>query len=101
MKKFYTEQQVYEKTSLSELQGAWENFKTTLLKQLPFENSDKIIFHMNEAMSWKVVRDLHEMKNIYMLIRNIIIKTQQYETLVEELNEIKFCLDDALEEYGK
>ncbi len=101
MKKFYTEQQVYEKTSLSELQGAWENFKTTLLKQHPFDNSDKIIFHMNEAMSWEVVRNLHEMKNIYMLIRNIIIKTQQYETLVEELNEIKSCLDDALEEYGK
>jgi hypothetical protein len=37
---FYTEQTSYEKTSLSDLQGALENFKHILLYLHPFPGSD-------------------------------------------------------------
>ena len=97
---FYTEQTSYKKTSLSDLQGAWENFKHTLLCLHPFSGSDRIIFHLNEAMSWEMVRDLKKMKNVYLLIRNMCLKSEKAEEMREDLEEIKECLDEAIEEYG-
>lgn len=97
---FYTEQSSYEKTSLSDLQGAWENFKHTLLCLHPFLSSDRIIFHLNEATSWEMVRDLKKMKDVYLLIRNMCMKSEKAEELKEDLEEIRVCLDEAVEEYG-
>lgn len=97
---FYTEEPKYIKTSLSDLQGAWENFKETLLSIHPFEDSDRIIFHTYEAMSWEVVRDLQKMKKIHLLISNIVQKTEGHDALVSYLEEIRICLEEALAEYG-
>uniref|UniRef100_I2PWW7 Uncharacterized protein n=1 Tax=Desulfovibrio sp. U5L TaxID=596152 RepID=I2PWW7_9BACT len=97
---FYTEQTPYEKTSLHGLQGAWENFKHTFLCLHPFSGSDRIIFHLNEAMSWEMVRDLKKMKDVYLLIRNMCLKSEKAEELNEDLEEITKCLDEAVEEYG-
>lgn len=96
---FYTEEAGYTKTSLSDLQGAWENFRETLLSMHPFENSDMIIFHTNEAMSWEVVRDLKKMKNLHLRIGNIILKTGCHDDLAICMDDIKTCLDEAFEEY--
>ena len=101
MKKFYTEQSGYVKTSLSDLQGAWENFKSVLLEQHPFEGSERVIFHTQEAMSWEIVRDLHKMKDLYLLIKNIISKSSCSEKFQEELDDILICLGEAIGEYGK
>ena len=95
---FYTEQTSYEKTSLSDLQGAWENFKHTLLCLHPFPYSDRIIFHLNEAMSWEMVRDLKKMKDVYLLIRNMCMKSEKAEELTGDLEVIRDCLDEAIEE---
>ena len=97
---FYTEKSRYTKTSLSDLQGAWGNFKHTLLTLHPFPEFDRIFFHLNEATSWEVVRDLAEMNNIYLLIRNICLKSERADELLEDLNEIKVCLAEAKNEYG-
>ena len=97
---FYTEENGYTKTSLSDLQGAWENFRETLLSVHPFENSERILFHTNEAMSWEVVRDLIKMKNLHLLISNIIVKTECHDDLAMCLDAIGTCLDEAVEEYG-
>ena len=97
---FYPESTHYEKTSLSDLQGAWESFRGTILSLHPFPGSDRIIFHTNEAMSWENVRNLMNMKNIYVLIRNIALKATQSETIEDDLNQIKDCLDEAIKECG-
>lgn len=98
---FYTEQSGYEKTSLSELQGAWDNFKCNLLTLHPFDESNRLLFHTYEAISWEIVRDLLKMKDLYLLIRNIASKSEMAESFKEDLDAIKDCLDDAIEEYGK
>lgn len=79
--------------------GACENFKHTILCLHPFPGSDRIIFHLNEAMSWEMVRDLKKMKDVYLLIRNMCLKSQKAEELKEALEDIRVCLDVAITGY--
>jgi hypothetical protein len=65
---FFTEPVQYEKTILSDLQGAWECLRTTVTEQAGFEGWDKMLFHINEAMSWETVRQLDRMKPLLVLI---------------------------------
>jgi hypothetical protein len=53
---FFIEPLVYEKTALSDLQGAWENLRQDLIGHAGFEGWDTMLFHVNEAMSWETVR---------------------------------------------
>jgi len=55
---FYKEPTQYERTALSDLQGAWTILRETVVENFGFPGSDKIIFHIDEAMSWECVRDL-------------------------------------------
>ena len=49
---FITEPTGYEKTAISDLQGSWENLRDAVVDNFGFPDSDKLIFHINEAMSW-------------------------------------------------
>ena len=48
---FYKEPTHYERTALSDLQGAWTILRDTVVENFGFPDSDKIIFHIDEAMS--------------------------------------------------
>ena len=50
-------------------------------------------------MSWEMVRDLKKMKDVYLLIRNMCMKSDKAEELEEDLQEIRECLEEAVEEY--
>ena len=52
---FITVPDGYEKTSLSDLQGAWGCLRDAVVEHGNFINADKIIFHIDEAMSWESV----------------------------------------------
>jgi len=43
---FETEPTGYEKTTLSDLQGAWENLRSAVVENFGFPDSDKLLFHM-------------------------------------------------------
>ncbi len=58
---FFEEPVGYEKTALSDLQGAWLVLRDEVVKKIGFSNSDKLLFHIDEAMSWECVRDLNRM----------------------------------------
>jgi len=60
---FYTEPTGYEKMSLSDLQGAWGNLRHKVVEAHPFLEWKRILFHIDEAMSWESVRNLEQMKN--------------------------------------
>jgi len=47
-----------------------------------------------------MVRDLKKMKDVYLLIRNMCMKSEKEEEMREDLEEIRVCLDEAIEEYG-
>ena len=49
---FFTEPSGYEKTILSDLQGAWGWLRTAVAEQAGFAGWDRMLFHIDEAMSW-------------------------------------------------
>jgi hypothetical protein len=48
---FETEPTGYIKISLSDLQGEWVSLRNEVVKQFGFPGSDKLLFHIDEAMS--------------------------------------------------
>jgi len=55
---FTQEPTEHEKTILSDLQGAWQVLRDSVVEAAGFEGWDRAIFHIDEAMSWEVVRNL-------------------------------------------
>jgi hypothetical protein len=61
----------YEKTILSDLQGAWIVLRESVVDTGGFEGWNRAIFHIDEAMSWETVRNLKRMPPLLLIIRNI------------------------------
>ena len=93
---FFTEPTAYERTILSDLQGAWECLRTTLVEQAGFAGWDKLLFHTDEAMSWETVRHLERMAPLVVLIRNLAIQGHAPAQVVEEIDAIAGILADVL-----
>ena len=92
---FYKEQSGYIKTALSDLQGAWQILRNSVMEAHPFPESIRLLFHIDEGMSWESVRQLDNMRNILLLIRNISAKakvpdeiSQNIEIVAEDLEEV-------------
>ena len=92
---FYKEQSGYIKTALSDLQGAWQILRNSVMEAHPFPESPRLLFHIDEGMSWENVRQLVNMRNILLLIRNISAKakvpdeiSQNIEIVAEDLEEV-------------
>ena len=84
---FYQEPSGYQKTILSDLQGAWENLRNAVIEEHPFKDSEKLIFHINEGMSWESVRNLQQMKSTLLIIRNIVNQTNASEEIAFWIEE--------------
>ena len=69
---FEVEPTGYEKTVLSELQGAWQNLRDEVAEQAGFFGWDRALFHIDEAMSWESVRNLQHMRKSLVLVRNLL-----------------------------
>ena len=93
---FGTESTGYNKTALSDLQGAWTILRDEVVEKYGFPNSDKLLFHIDEAMSWESVRDLGKMKSILLLIQNITAQTEAPEEVREGVLAARESLEDAL-----
>ena len=90
---FSKEPSAYCKTALSDLQGAWANLRETVVRNFGFPNSDKLLFHIDEAMSWECVRNLTLMKETLLLVRNIA-----RQSAPEEINELVESVSENLQE---
>lgn len=93
---FITEPTGYEKTVLSDLQGSWDNLRDAVVENFSFPDSEKLLFHIDEAMSWETVRNLSAMKSIFLLVQNITIKTNAPVDVVECVEEVRENLDSTL-----
>ena len=89
---FYTEPSGYEKTALSDLQGAWGNLRNSVVEAGPFQECKRILFHIDEAMSWESVRNLEQMKKGLLLIQNIAALSE----VPDEVSEWIRIVRDAL-----
>ena len=92
---FSTESTGYHKTVLSDLQGAWGNLRQSVVENFGFPGSDKLLFHIDEAMSWECVRNLKLMKETFLLIQNISIQSKAPEEIIEEVGMVRESLEDV------
>lgn len=91
----------YEKTILSDLQGAWACLRESVVNAFGFDGSEKVIFHIDEAMSWEVVRNPGQMSSILLVIRNICVQGKAPQEILENINDIDEILKETLDEITK
>jgi hypothetical protein len=94
---FIQEQTHYHKTVLSDLQGSWALLRDTVVDNFNFENADKLLFHIDEAMSWESVRNLARMKTTVILIRNIALQSQTPEAILAAIDQVQYNLDETMQ----
>jgi len=98
---FITEPTGYIKTALSELQGSWGNLRNAVVENFGFPDSDKLLFHIDEAMSWESVRNLNSMKQTFILIQNIAMQTETPEEVSEWIDDVRESLDATFEDIAE
>lgn len=98
---FRTEPKSYEKTILSDLQGAWENLRADVVDADPFPERDRVLFHIDEAMSWESVRDLDRMRDALLLVRNLSTQSSAPEEVVVGVDGVTEILDEVFSEIAK
>jgi hypothetical protein len=95
---FIIEQTGYQKTILSDLQGAWIAFRESVVASGGFENWDRVLFHTDEAMSWETVRNLNRMPPLVLIIRNLCMQSGLSGEVMLNLEEISSILEETLAE---
>ena len=98
---FVTEHLSYEKTILSDLQGAWSLLRQSVVDNFEFSGSDKVLFHIDEAMSWECVRNLRQMPPLVLIIRNLCHQGEASNEILENIEEVTTLLDEVLETFPK
>jgi hypothetical protein len=98
---FITEPDGYEKTILSDLQGAWGVFRASVVNASGFENWDNVLFHTDEAMSWETVRSLDRMPPLVLIIRNLCTQGGAPEEVIENIEDINQILEETLQTFPK
>ncbi|MDD5267426.1 MAG: hypothetical protein PHO08_09905 [Methylococcales bacterium] len=89
---FYQEPTHYEKTILSDLQGAWEVLRDAVIKEQASKDCSQLLFHINEAMSWESVRNLNHMKNTFVLVQSIAQQTKVSDEIMGLIEDVKDVL---------
>jgi hypothetical protein len=95
---FNEEETGYEKTILSDLQGAWVCLRDSVVELFGFDGSDRALFHIDEAMSWEVVRDLRQMSPLVLVIRNICVQGNAPRGVIESIDEVDNTLKEVLDQ---
>ncbi len=94
---FDTEPTGYEKTILSELQGAWQCLRVEVADNPGFTDWDRVVFHVDEAMSWESVRNLRQMNRSLLLVRNLIQQGDAPNNVMECLESVDELMAETLE----
>ncbi len=98
---FPTEGTGYEKTILSDLQGAWILLRESVVDTEGFDGWDRVLFHIDEAMSWESVRNLDGMPPLLLIIRNLCLQGGAPREVMENVEAVHDILHEALHEYYK
>ena len=93
---FNTSPTGYEKTALSDLQGAWGNLRSAVIDNFGFPDSEKLLFHIDEAMDRESVRNPQKMESTLLLIQNIAVQTVSPENVMEWLSEVRESYNEVL-----
>ena len=94
---FEREETGYAKMAISDLQGAWKVLRDQVVEEFGFEASDRLLFHIDEAMSWECVRALNTMKPLILVIDNIARQSDASAEIIELVEDVRENYDGALE----
>jgi len=92
---FYQESTGYEKTVLSDLQGAWGNLRVAVVEEHVTKDCSRLLFHIDEAMSWESVRNLKHMKNVFVLIQSIAQQINASDEVMLWIEEVRSILKEV------
>ncbi|MFH1982989.1 MAG: hypothetical protein ABIL58_14200 [Pseudomonadota bacterium] len=98
---FIEEPTGYEKTILSDLQGAWIVLRESVVEAAGFKGWDRALFHIDEAMSWETVRNLRSMPPLVLIIRNLCAQGKAPQEVLENIQEVDAILNDVLSKFNK
>ncbi len=96
---FTTESSGYEKTILSDLQGAWILLRESVVETGGFEGMNPVLFHIDEAMSWESVRNLGRMPPLLLIIRNLCLQGGVPEKVMENIEQVHDILQEVVLEF--
>jgi len=99
--KFPTEPSGYQKTILSDLQGAWSVFRQSVVDTGGFKNWDRVLFYADEAVSWETVRNLDRMPSLVLIIRNLCVQSGISDDVMLNLEEIANILKETLTQFPR
>ena len=94
---FDTEPTGYEKTILSDLQGAWQCLRGEVVDNPGFVGRERALFHIDQAMSWESVRNLRQMQRGLLLVRNVLQQADVPDGVTEYLEAVNASMDETLE----
>jgi hypothetical protein len=95
---FYQEPHHYEKTILSDLQGAWGLLREATVKEHETKDCSRLFFHIDEATSWESVRNLEHMRKTFVLIQSLAQQVEVSEETAELIEDVRDILYEALNE---
>jgi hypothetical protein len=98
---FDTEPTGYEKTILSDLQGAWQCLRQEVSEHPGFDGWERALLHIDEAMSWESVRNLRRMQRSLLLVRNILQQAEIPDGVTECLESVNELMAETLEALAK
>ena len=93
---FTTEPTSYAKTAISDLQGAWISLRDAVVDDFGFPDSDKLLFHIDEGMSWESVRNLNQMKSTLLIVQNIISQSDAPEEIKKCFVAVRESMEEVL-----
>ena len=75
----------YVKTIISDLQGAQSVLRDLVADNAGFPGWNRMLPHIDEAMSWESVRNLPHMRGILLIIRNLAVQYQVPDAIMQEI----------------
>lgn len=61
-----------------------------------FSDWERVLFHIDEGMSWESVRNLRYMRKCLLLVQNILIQGEVPNDVTSCLDEVNELMDEAL-----
>ena len=94
---FETEPAGYEKTVLSDLQGAWKNLREAVVEHTGFAGWDCALLRIDKAMSWESVSNLQCMNRSLRLVCDVVMQGEAPEEVALYRDEVNRLMDETLQ----
>jgi hypothetical protein len=94
---FHTEPQGYIKGAWSDLQGAWVNLRQAVVDAIPFPEAQRILWHIDEGMSWESVREPDNMSKALLPVQNIARQAGAPEEVLQWIDRVGASFEEVME----